>query len=163
MGVDPGLTTTGYAVVERRAGKLVALTHGVIRTSKDEPVEHRLLALRRALGAVIVEFEPGGMALERIFFNANVRTAISVGQASGVILATAADHGLVVSHHTPTEVKSAIAGYGGADKKQVADMVTRLLGLAAPPTPADAADACALAICMLNSRGLDSAIQEALR
>ena len=162
LGIDPGLTTTGFAVVERNSGRLTAITHGVIRTDRKAPVADRLLALRRELIEVIEAHDPGGLSLERVFFNANVRTAISVGQASGVILATAAEHCLVVTHHTPTEVKSSVAGYGAADKAQVGDMVARLLGMSEPPKPADAADACALAICMLNSNGLNRAIQEAL-
>lgn len=162
LGIDPGLTTTGFAVVERSAGKLRAVTHGVIRTPKAQPIAERLLSLRLELIDVIAAYSPQGLSLERVFFNANVRTAISVGQASGVILATAAEHALVVTHHTPTEVKSSVAGYGAADKRQVQDMVVRLLGMSEPPKPADAADACALAICMLNSSGLNRAIQEAL-
>jgi crossover junction endodeoxyribonuclease RuvC len=162
LGIDPGLTTTGFAVVERNSGRLKAITHGVIRTDRKEPVADRLLSLRRGLIEVIEAHAPGGLSLERVFFNANVKTAISVGQASGVVLATAAEHGLVVTHHTPTEVKSSVAGYGAADKAQVGDMVARLLGMSEPPKPADAADACALAICMLNSNGLNRAIQEAL-
>ncbi len=163
LGIDPGLTTTGYAVVERAGGRMVALAAGAIRTPKDDPIQDRLLALRDGVRDVIASFSPSGLALERVFFNANVRTAISVGQASGVILATAAESGLQVSHHTPTEVKASVAGYGAADKRQVATMVCKILGLSEAPKPADAADACALAICMLNSSGLNRAIQEALR
>lgn len=162
LGIDPGLTTTGYAVVERDGGSLTPVTHGVIRTDKGLPVERRLADLRVQLLAVIDEARPGRCSVERVFFSANRKTAIAVGQASGVILACAAEREVPVTHHTPTEVKRAVSGNGAADKSQVGAMVARLLGMESPPRPADAADACALAICGLTASGLDDAIRRAL-
>ena len=162
IGIDPGLTRTGYAVVERREGRLRALACGVIATQASAPVADRLAALRAGLLDVLASHRPGVAAIEQVFFNSNVKTAISVGQASGIALASMAEHGMEVFHYTPTEVKQSVAGYGGADKRQVGAMVASLLGLAAPPRPADAADACALAICHISRGGLNDAIRKAM-
>lgn len=161
IGIDPGLTRMGYGVVERAGGRFAAVCHGVVRTASGDPLERRLAALRAGVLAVVAEHRPDAAAVEKVFFNANVRTAISVGQASGVALAALADAGVAVSYYTPTEVKQSACGYGGADKRQMGAMVASLLGLASPPTPADAADACALAICHLNRSGLARRIAEA--
>ena len=163
VGIDPGIATTGYGVVERSGGGLRPLHLGVVRTSGDAPHEQRLLELARTLGALMAEWQADEAAVERLFFNNNVRTAMSVGQASGVVLATAAERGLRVSTYTPTEVKSSVVGVGAASKRQVGAMVARLLDLSAPPRPPDAADACALAICHLNRAGLVRAIAGASR
>lgn len=162
LGIDPGLTTLGYGIVERAGSRFVAIAHGAVRTSSSEPLEQRLAAVRRALLALVSEHRPHAAAIEKVFFNANVRTAISVGQASGVALAALAESGLEVGSYTPTEVKSAVCGYGAAGKAQVGAIVASLLGLEEAPKPADAADACALAICHLNRNGLKSRIREAL-
>ena len=163
LWIDPGFATTGFAVVERSEGRLRALAIGAIKTTPGLPQADRLLELRGALVAVVNEHSPDAVALERLFFNANVRTAMGVGQASGVVMVTAAETGLAVHEYTPTEVKSSVVGVGNASKHQVQSMVASLLRLSAPPKPADAADACALAICHLNRSGLARAIAGAAR
>ncbi|GAA1218005.1 crossover junction endodeoxyribonuclease RuvC [Rhodoglobus aureus] len=148
IGIDPGLTRCGIGVVDVAANRRATLVHvGVVRTPPDMPLEQRLRAIGDGIDAVIAEFEPQQLALERVFAQNNVSTVMGTAQASGVAMYIAASHGIAVTLHTPTEVKLAITGYGGAEKKQVGTMVARVLGLAEAPKPADAADACALAIC----------------
>jgi crossover junction endodeoxyribonuclease RuvC len=161
LGIDPGLSVTGYAVVERVGGRLHPRAAGAIHTSPGDPQEARLATLRSALVGIIAEQQPDTAAVERVFFNANVKTAMSVGQAAGVALEAAASSGLSVTDYTPTEVKQSVVGVGNAPKQQVQAMVARLLRLASPPRPADAADACALAICHLNRSRLMTAIEAA--
>lgn len=163
LGVDPGFATTGYGVVERSRGRLCALAVGAVKTTPGLPQADRLLELRHALAGIVAEHRPDAVALERLFFNANVRTAMGVGQASGIVMLTAAEGGLAVHEYTPTEVKSSVVGVGNASKHQVQSMVASLLSLASPPRPPDAADACALAICHLNRSGLARAIAGAAR
>jgi crossover junction endodeoxyribonuclease RuvC len=148
LGIDPGLSTCGYGVVERHGRHLTAVACGVVRTSPDAPLPERLATLEADLDAFLHEVRPAALAVERILFQANVRTAISVGQASGLALVVAARAGVPVTHYSPNEVKLAVAGDGAAAKVQVQQMTQRLLGLASPPPP-DAADALALAICHL--------------
>jgi crossover junction endodeoxyribonuclease RuvC len=119
----------------------------VLTTVRDDPLPQRLAALRAEFAALIAEFAPDVVAVEQVFFQINVRTAMSVGQASGLALAEAADAGCEVVQYTPNQVKDAVAGWGGADKLQVQKMVQARLGLSALPTPADAADAAALGLC----------------
>ncbi|MFZ8998891.1 MAG: crossover junction endodeoxyribonuclease RuvC [Ilumatobacteraceae bacterium] len=150
LGIDPGLTRCGYAVVDgrgSRSAKAVAL--GVIRTPATDELPDRLANLRNELVALLTEFRPAVVAVERVFFQVNVRTAMSVGQASGLALCEAAAAGCEVVQYTPNEVKQTVAGHGGADKAQVAKMVQARLGLSQLPRPADAADAAALALCHL--------------
>jgi crossover junction endodeoxyribonuclease RuvC len=161
IGIDPGIATTGYAVLQRRAGRAEALDFGVVRTEAGAPQPERLAQLRVRLGAIIASFEPQTAAVERLFFNANVRTAMAVGQASGVALLAAAEAGVAVVDLTPLEVKQSVVGVGSATKQQVGAMVARLLRLERPPSPADAADACALALCCLNRSSLHDAIEAA--
>jgi crossover junction endodeoxyribonuclease RuvC len=150
LGIDPGLTRCGYAVVDgRRPGAARAVTMGVIRTPATDELPQRLAALRRELVALLDEFTPDVVSVERVFFQTNVRTAMSVGQASGLALCEAAAAGCVVVQYTPNEVKSTVAGFGGASKQQIQKMVQTRLGLTQPPQPADAADAAALALCHL--------------
>lgn len=147
LGIDPGLTRCGYAVVDGRGpGAATAVSLGVIRTPATDPLPQRLAALQAELAALLDEFRPVAVAVEQVFFQVNVRTAMSVGQASGLALAQAAAFGCEVAQYTPNQVKDAVAGWGGAAKEQVQKMVQTRLGLAAPPRPADAADAAALAI-----------------
>lgn len=176
LGVDPGLSVCGYGVVEQGDGGPRAVAAGVIRTSADRPPSERLGALLGELERLVSEVRPTWVAVERVFFQANVRTAMAVGQASGLVLAAAGQAGVPVAEYTPNEVKQAVAGYGAAGKRQMQAMVTRLLGLAEAPEPADAADALALALCHLSSArlrgrvrvpggrapGLERAIQAAL-
>jgi crossover junction endodeoxyribonuclease RuvC len=153
LGVDPGLGRCGWAVLEGRGGRVVAAGYGTIQTEGGQ-VAPRLAALAAGLRQVLAAHRPDALAAERLFFNANVRTAMTVGQASGVVLLLAAEHGLEVSAYTPPQVKQAVTGSGSAPKEQVGYMVKALCGLAAVPTPADTADALAVALCHLNHAGL---------
>lgn len=150
LGIDPGLTRCGYAVVDGRGpGAAHAVSLGVIRTPASDELPYRLAALRSEIVALITEFSPDVVAVERVFFQVNVRTAMSVGQASGIALCEAASAGCEVVQYTPNQVKDAVTGYGAAGKEQVQKMVQARLKLTQPPKPADAADAAALAICHL--------------
>jgi crossover junction endodeoxyribonuclease RuvC len=150
LGIDPGLTRCGYAAVEStRPGTARAQALGVVRTSPTDPLPTRLAELRSELALILAELRPDVVAVEHVFFQVNVRTAMSVGQASGLALAEAAAAGCDVVQYTPNQVKEAVAGWGGAGKSQVQRMVQVRLGLASPPRPADAADAAALALCHL--------------
>ena len=148
LGVDPGLTRCGLAVVDRVAGgKLKMIDVGVILTDKSLELEDRLLELDHELANWIEKFNPDVVAVERVFSQLNVRTAMATGQAAGVALLLAAKSKIPVAMHTPSEVKAAVTGSGRADKKQVANMVVKLLGLKETPKPVDSTDALALAIC----------------
>jgi crossover junction endodeoxyribonuclease RuvC len=148
LGVDPGLTRCGLGIVENgSAQKLIMVGVGVINTPADMELAHRLLELEKQLLDWIKEFNPDVIAVERVFSQLNIRTAMSTGQAAGVALLIAARAGIPVVMHTPTEVKAAVTGSGRADKKQVALMVQKLLSLKEIPKPVDSTDALALAIC----------------
>ena len=150
LAVDPGLTRCGVAVVSGGPGRPLRCEHvGVIRTDTDQPTAARLWALSQRLDELAQEWRPETVAVERVFSQHNVTTAMTTAQAAAVVLLAAASRGLPSAEHTPTEVKAAVTGNGRADKAQVAGMVTRLLNLAEPPSPADATDALALAICHL--------------
>lgn len=154
LGVDPGLTRCGVGVVDVGRDRRAGLVHvSVIRTDRDQPLERRILAIAEGLSDALDRHRPDAVALERVFAQQNLRTVMGVAQASGVVLHLAAARGLSVGLHTPTEVKAAITGFGGAGKPQVGAMVARVLGLAEAPRPADAADALALAICHAWSGG----------
>ena len=162
LGIDPGLTRCGYAVVDGRgANDVTAVALGVIRTPASDALPHRLAALQRELAALIAEFRPDAVAVEHVFFQVNVRTAMSVGQASGLALAEAARAGCEVAQYTPNQVKGAVAGWGAAPKAQVQQMVQTRLRLARPPRPADAADAAALALCHLAMAPMRARIEAA--
>jgi crossover junction endodeoxyribonuclease RuvC len=160
MGIDPGLASTGYGVVERRAGRLVALDGGVIETRAGLPAERRLVDIHRALGSLLDEHAPQGMALEELYFGQNVRTAFAVGQARGVALLAAGSRGVACESYTPQQVKGAVCGSGRAGKEQVARMVQALLGLGDQPRPDHAADALAVAICHVNRAPLSRALAQ---
>ncbi|CAG6394450.1 crossover junction endodeoxyribonuclease RuvC [Streptomyces cocklensis] len=148
LGVDPGLTRCGIGVVDGTAGRpLVMAGVGVVRTPADAPIGERLVLIERGIEAWLDEHRPEAVAVERVFSQHNVRTVMGTAQASAVAILCASRRGLPVHLHTPSEVKAAVTGSGRADKAQVGAMVTRLLRLDAPPKPADAADALALAIC----------------
>jgi crossover junction endodeoxyribonuclease RuvC len=148
LGVDPGLTRCGVGVVDGAPGRPLHLVDvGVVRTPAEAPVSARLLAIERALDAWLDRTEPDAVAVERVFSQQNVRTVMGTAQAAAVAMLVAARRGLPVALHTPSEVKAAVSGNGRADKAQVAAMVMRVLRLDAPPRPADASDALALAIC----------------
>ena len=160
LGIDPGYATSGVAVVARDKGHLRPLSVGALRTPSGESQAVRLAWLQDAISDLIATHGPEVVAIERLFFNSNVSTAIGVGQASGVALAAAARAGLEVFDYTPPEVKLSVCGVGTASKQQVQAMVATLLSLPGPPKPADAADACALAICHLNRSGLARALAQ---
>jgi crossover junction endodeoxyribonuclease RuvC len=147
LGIDPGLSRCGYGVVRREGPGFEAVAYGVIRTPPSDDLSVRLASLLTELEALLAEFPPVAVAVERVLFQVNTRTAMSVGQASGLALALAGRAGIPVVQYSPNEVKLAVAGDGGAGKEEVQLMVTRLLKLAAPPHPPDAADALALALC----------------
>jgi crossover junction endodeoxyribonuclease RuvC len=152
IGIDPGTAITGYGLVEDNDdGSLTVRDFGVILTPSKLSMPERLLELYRKLHAILLLHRPDSGAVEKLFFQRNVRTALSVGQARGVILLALAEVGINIVEYTPLEVKQAVAGYGGADKNQVQQMVRALLGLHEVPQPDDAADALAIAICHLHS------------
>ncbi|WP_405059912.1 crossover junction endodeoxyribonuclease RuvC [Kribbella sp. NBC_01505] len=162
LGVDPGLTRCGLGVVEGTPGRpptMVAV--GVIRTPPDLDVSQRLVRIEAELVEWITEYRPDAVAVERVFAQHNVRTVMGTAQASGVAMVVAARSGLPVALHTPSEVKAAVTGSGRAGKEQVTTMVTRILQLPERPTPADAADALALAICHIWRGGVTSKLQQA--
>ena len=150
LGIDPGTAALGYGIVERTNGHLRAIDYGCLETSPDSPLPERLLAIHGLLADLIELHRPDRLAVERLFFSRNAQTAFAVGQARGVVLLAAAEHQVPVREATPNEVKSAVAGYGAADKKQVARMCQLVLGMPEPPTPDDAADALAVAVWLAN-------------
>ena len=149
LGIDPGVSRCGYGAVERVGGDTRAVAMGVLTTPPDEPLPARLATLQADVIALLRELRPDAVAVEHLFFQVNVRTAMSVAQAGGLVLAAAAGAGCDVARYTPNEVKQAVAGYGAAPKRQVQRMVQTLLRLPEPPRPPDAADALALALCHL--------------
>jgi crossover junction endodeoxyribonuclease RuvC len=150
LGIDPGTAALGYGIIERTGGRLRAIDHGCLETSPDLPLPERLVAIHRLVSDLIELHSPDLVGVERLFFSRNAQTAFAVGQARGVVLLAAGQHGVTVREATPNEVKSAVAGYGAADKEQVKRMVGIVLGLPLPPEPDDAADALAVAICVAN-------------
>ena len=163
LGVDPGLTRCGIGVVDGAPGRSVHLVAvGVVRTPADAAVAARLLQVERELDAWLDRTEPDAVAVERVFSQHNVRTVMGTAQAAAVAMLVAARRGLPVALHTPSEVKAAVSGNGRADKDQVAAMVTRVLRLDAPPKPADASDALALAICHVWRGTATARLQDAV-
>ena len=154
LGIDPGLTRCGVGIVDVTATRTATLVDVVvIRSGAELPLEKRLLVVGNEIERLLDLHQPHAVAIERVFAQQNLTTVMGVAQISGVALHLAAKRGLVVGLHTPSEVKSAITGYGSADKKQVATMVAKVLGLAEVPKPADASDALAIAICHAWKRG----------
>jgi crossover junction endodeoxyribonuclease RuvC len=152
LGIDPGIATTGYGVVrEDENGQIVALAYGALLTPKTDTLPERLLSLRRQLMKLIDEWRPADSAVEALFFATNLKTAMAVGQARGVILVTLHEAGVQIAEYTPLQVKQAITGYGQADKKQMQLTTQMLLSLEKPPKPDDAADALAIAITHLHT------------
>ena len=150
LGVDPGLTRCGVAVVEGAPGRTLVPRHiGVLTTGADVDISRRLASIERGILALVMEFEPDVIAIERVFSQHNVRSAMGTAQAAAMALVIAGRLNLPVAMHTPTEVKAAITGSGRAQKAQVAAMVVRLLKLESAPRPTDAADAAAIAICQI--------------
>lgn len=168
LGIDPGLTRCGYAVLEMTSTQQIqALAIGAIRTPPSSALPDRLAEIHGEIESLLAEFRPHAVAVEQVFFQNNVRTAMGVGQASGIVLALAARAGCVVAQYTPSQVKNTVAGWGSATKDQIGQMVQQRLGLQSVPEPADAADAAAVALChcsmapFIASR--DAAIARSLR
>jgi crossover junction endodeoxyribonuclease RuvC len=152
IGIDPGTAITGYGLVkENQDGSLSLVEYGAVVTPAEVPMPQRLLKLYRQLKDILLLHRPQSGAMEKLFFQRNVTTAISVGQGRGVALLAMAEVGLDVAEYTPLEVKQAVTGYGGADKRQIQNMVRALLNLERIPDPDDAADALAVAICHVHS------------
>ncbi len=161
IGIDPGTAITGYGLVEDLSdGSLAVRDYGAIMTPAKMPMPERLLELHHRLHEILLLHRPVSGAVEKLFFQKNVRTALSVGQGRGVVLMTLAACQVTAYEYTPLEVKQAVAGYGGADKRQVQEMVRALLSLEDIPRPDDVADALAIAICHLHSAHLNSLIAE---
>jgi crossover junction endodeoxyribonuclease RuvC len=151
LGIDPGTAALGYGIVERTGSRLREVDHGCLVTSPDLSLPERLLAIHSLVDELLSLHQPHLLGIERLFFSRNVQTAFAVGQARGVVLLAAAQHGVPVREATPNEVKSAIAGYGAADKEQVQRMVQLVLGMSERPRPDDAADALAIATWVANT------------
>jgi len=151
LGIDPGLAIVGWGAVDYDKSHFRVLGYGSIQTPAHTAVEDRLMQIYNELGELINRFKPEWMAVEELFFNTNQTTGISVGEARGVILLSARQHGVKLAEYTPLQVKQSVVGYGRAEKKQIISMVTRLLNLAEPPKPDDTADALAIAICHAHS------------
>ncbi|HCL99849.1 MAG: Crossover junction endodeoxyribonuclease RuvC [candidate division CPR2 bacterium GW2011_GWC1_41_48] len=156
LGVDPGTATTGYGLVDYSNGKLKAIEYGCILTPAKTDLHLRLKTISEDLREIIDQFKPDVITVEQLFFCSNVKTALTVGHARGVILLAIADSNTPFSEYTPLQVKQAISGYGKAGKKQVQEMVKIILNLSEIPKPDDAADALAIAICHANSHKLNS-------
>ena len=148
MGIDPGLTRCGLSMVQAGKGRnVLPIAVGVVRTPADEDLADRLLRLSSAVEEWMDDYSPDVVAIERVFERSNVSTVMNTAHASGVLMLAAAKRGIAVHMYTPSEVKKSISGNGRADKAQMTNMITRILGLSEPPKPADAADALALAVC----------------
>lgn len=156
LGIDPGTAITGFGLIAKQGNHLKRITFGVIRTNPEIGMALRLKQIHHELHTIIEEYRPDVMAVEQLFFNKNVRTALAVGQARGVVLLTGAETGLEIMEYTPLQVKTAVVGYGRAEKMQVQEMVRMLLCLNEIPKPDDAADALAIAICHAHSHKISS-------
>ena len=146
LGLDPGTASTGYGIIEAQDGQLSAVTYGVIRTSAKEDPSKRLQMIYEEINELIDTYQPDGAGIEEVFFGRNITTAISVGQARGVLLLALANANIPIGEYSPPKIKDTVTGYGGADKAQVQLMVRNLLGLEETPRPDDAADGLAVAI-----------------
>ena len=151
LGIDPGYAIVGFGVLDADRGAIRMLRCGAINTPAGVPMPMRLLQIQEDLETLIHQFSPDEMAIEELFFNTNVTTAMGVAQARGVILATAARLGVRIVEYTPSQVKQAVVGYGKAEKRQVMEMTRRILSLSSVPKPDDAADAVAIALCHARS------------
>jgi crossover junction endodeoxyribonuclease RuvC len=162
LGIDPGLANTGYGVVERRGGQLLALDGGVVETSAELALERRLAIIHERVLEILEEHDCSAMALEELYFGANVRTAFAVGHARGATMLAAGQRGIPCFSYTPQRVKSAVCGNGRAQKDQVSRMVQTLLALPHPPSPDHASDALAVAVCHCNAAPLNRALELAV-
>ena len=151
LGIDPGLAIVGWGVLDYDKNRFRPLAYGSINTPAGMETAERLACIHHDLSAIIDHYRPTEMAVEELFFTKNITTGIRVAEARGVILMTGREKGLTLAEYTPMQVKQAVVGYGGADKRQVISMVTRILNLPEPPKPDDTADALAIAICHAHS------------
>ena len=161
LGIDPGLTRCGFAALRQHGSDIEVLAMGVITSPADMDVAQRLAPVHEDFDSLLSEVRPSAVAVERVFFQSNVSTAMSVAQASGVVLALSSIRGIPVVQYSPSQVKSAVAGSGAADKLAVQKMVQRRLGLQSLPEPADAADAAAIALCHLAASPLAARVATA--
>ena len=152
LGIDPGFAITGYGVINYSGNKFTVLDYGVINTQASEELPNRLLDINNELEEIIKKYNPEDVAVEELFFNKNIKTALNVGHGRGVALVCAARNGICVYEYTPLQVKQAVVGYGRAKKEQVQQMVKVMLNLKSIPKPDDAADALAIAICHAHSK-----------
>jgi crossover junction endodeoxyribonuclease RuvC len=162
LGIDPGTANTGYGVVARHGGRLVALDGGSIKTAPGLDAGERLATIHARVGELLDEHDPDALAVEDLYFGANARSAFAVGQARGVVILAAGQRGLPCSSYTPQQVKAAVCGSGRAGKGQVQRMVQRLLALTDLPAPDHAADALAVAICHANGASLRAAVERSI-
>ncbi len=162
LGIDPGTATTGYGILDTDGETVKVIDYGCITTSSKESAPKRLAKICSGVKKLISKHKPDQMAVEKLFFGKNVTTAMSVGQARGVIILAAAQAGVDIAEYTPLQVKIALTGYGRADKQQIQQMVKRLLGMKVTPKPDDAADALAVALCHLNTESFNSKVRKAV-
>lgn len=158
LGIDPGLTRTGYGIIEASGSTERAVAAGVIRTDPAQPLGQRFVELARDLREIVVEYEPQAAAIEQVFVNNNLQTAMSVARASGIALLVLSEANLETAEYTPSAVKMALTGSGVADKQQMQRVVAMRLHLPSAPSPADAADALAVALCHLQHRTLNARV-----
>ena len=153
IGIDPGYAIVGYGIIDYNANHFSVVDYGAVTTNAHTPFEQRLASIYSGLEQLISTYKPDAMSIEKLFFNTNTTTAIDVAQARGVIVLSAAQHGLDIAEYTPLQVKQSVVGYGRAEKKQVQEMTRLMLNLKSVPKPDDTADALALAICHAHSAG----------
>lgn len=163
LGIDPGIAIVGFGFIDKQGSKCVPVQYGCIQTEAHTPEEERLLHVYEGIVQLIDKYKPDAVALEKLFFNRNVTTAMTVSQARGVMVLAAVQKGLPVAEYTPMQVKQAVVGYGKAEKRQVQEMTRMFLKLQAIPKPDDVADALAVAICHAHSCTLNSKLNEVLR
>lgn len=162
LGIDPGTAITGYGILDDRNGEVKVIDYGCIRTSSKVPADKRLSQIYAGMKKIISKHKPKYIAIEKLFFNSNTRTAMAVGQARGVTILAAAESGVSVSEYTPLEVKMALTGYGRADKVQMQKMVKTLLKMDDIPKPDDAADALAIALCHVNTSNFNQKVERSV-
>jgi crossover junction endodeoxyribonuclease RuvC len=163
LGIDPGIAIVGFGILDKQGSKLVPVQYGSIQTEAHTDPAFRLQQIYDGVCHLIDQYKPEAMAVEKLFFNRNVTTAFSVGQARGVMILAAVQRGLAIAEYTPLQVKQAVVGYGQAEKHQVQEMVKLLLGLQARPKPDDVADALAIAICHAHSNTLNEKMKVSTR
>jgi len=163
LGIDPGIAIVGFGFIDKQGSKLTPVQYGSITTESHLDQAVRLKIIYDSLGQLIEKYKPDAIAVEKLFFNRNVTTAFTVGQARGVIMLRAVQHGLVIGEYTPLQVKQAVVGYGKAEKKQIQEMVRLLLRLSEVPKPDDVADALAIAICHAQFSGYYNKLNEGLK